>query len=553
MGLRLFYTALIPLVFFGNQALYLIQKGEIQKGIELYRETIKQAENHDFEVLEQMGQIMLDEGTHSRDPEIQLLSIYGYGIAGRSDSLSVFEAGVQSQNPITQLAAVQFLGQLDDDRTSDILGQAMSSNFLPVRLEAAYYLAQRKNAIATHQLEALMYKLPPPFRVYFPEFFALIGTPKAIALLRQLMNDQELSVRSASYLSAAAFGRDDLLGYLRASATHKNPAEQEVCAIALGRLADSHSRDQLKKLSLSTYPNVRLSAHRALYQLGDTTSSSPIIDMANEGDLLAILALGSIPEAKDSLLKLVNNPNRDICLNAALALLQHKHEACLLPIAEFLTAYPNELAIQPLLSTGRVQTAWRLAPPSMAYAKLTQTDVMSITLDMKERILAASIDLPESSFLELARILFDTRVVPLIPSLVRLLENQKSDGAIALLKKYTNAVGAPLTRGYCNLALMRMGEPGPYAENVISETSRLKDTALIRFRSSPPKTNPKDGHRFTPFALTPEETSRLLIESYTTLATRGDPKSIDVLLDAISNGNPKNRYALAGLLLKTLE
>lgn len=553
MGLRLLHIALVPLCLFGNQALYLVQKGDIKKGIELYRTSIKGAENHNFEVLEQIGQILLDEGAYSRDPEIQLLSIYGYGIAGRSDSLSIFEAGVQSSNPMTQLAAVQFLGQLNDDRTSALLGQAMSSNFLPVRLEAAYYLAQRKNAIATHQLEALMHKLPPPFRIYFPEFFALIGTPKAIALLRQLMNDQELMVRNASYLSAAAFGRDDLLGYLRASATHKNPAEQEVCAIALGRLGDSHSRKQLKKLTLSTYSSVRLAAHRALYQLGETTSSGPIIDMANGGDLFAILALGSIPEGREPLLKLVNHSKQDICLNAALALLQHKDEACMLPIAEFLTAHPSEVAVQPLFSTGRAQTAWRLAPPSQAYAKLTQTDVMSITLDMKERILAATIDLPESTFLELARILLDTRVVPLIPSLIHLLENQKSTEAVALLKKYTNAIGAPLTRGYCNLALMRLGEPGPYADNVIAETSRLKDTALIRFRSSPPKTDLKNGHGFTPFALTPEETSRLLIESYTTLATRGDPKSIDVLLDAISHGNPKNRYALAGLLLKTLE
>ena len=81
---------------------------------------------------------------------------------------------------------------------------------------------------------------------------------------------------------------------------------------------------------------------------------------------------------------------------------------------------------------------------------------------------------------------------------------------------------------------------------------RLKDTELIRFQATPPKANAA-GEGYTPFSLTPGETSALLIDSYQTLAQRQDSKSIDILLESIAKSHPKNRYALAGLLLKALQ
>ncbi len=552
MGLRLTLFTLASLSLFASeQMLYLVQSGDVQKGIDMYLDGKKKDEHHDFEILQQMGHILLEQGANSSDPEIQLLSIYGCGIAGKSDTLSIFEKAITSPNPLSQMAAIQFLGSLDDDRSSQILTLAFNSQYLGVRLEAAYRLAQRKNPLATQQLEALMLKLPPPLRVYFPEFYALIGSPKAISLLKSLMNDQELNVRSAALLSAADYGRDDLLGYMRAAATHKNPAELEVSAVALGRLGDTHSRDTIKKMLKSPYDSVKLAALRSLSMLGETTCASAIEELAKKGDLFAILALGAFPESIEVLKLFLHSDNQDQKLNACLALLQLKDPDCTLPVAELLTARPLECACQPIFSTGRAQSAWRFAPASERYAKLTQTDVISITLDLKERMLIGALELPEENFLDIADLILHHRVIPLIPTLAHLLENKKTEGAIALLKKHTNAIGSPLVRGYCNLALFRLGEEGPYETAVITETMRLKDSEIIRFRPAAPKQ--EKGMSFSPFALTPEETSRLLIDSYQTLAERHDTKSIDILLRSIGDGHPKNRYALAGLLLKALQ
>ena len=67
------------------------------------------------------------------------------------------------------------------------------------------------------------------------------------------MNDQILSNRISAILAAAKFGRDDFIKDIRTIATHKNPAEQEACASALGFLGDSHSIETLNSLAESKY------------------------------------------------------------------------------------------------------------------------------------------------------------------------------------------------------------------------------------------------------------------------------------------------------------
>ena len=108
-------------------------------------------------------------------------------------------------------------------------------------MEAAYQLANRKHRSAVGQIESLMQRIPPMFRFYFPQFFALIGTSEAITILKALIEDPYTFVRVESILAAARFDRDDLLPAIRAAATHANISEQEAAACALGTLKDSKS------------------------------------------------------------------------------------------------------------------------------------------------------------------------------------------------------------------------------------------------------------------------------------------------------------------------
>jgi hypothetical protein len=165
-------------------------------------------------------------------------------------------------------------------------------------------------------------------------------------------------------------------------------------------------------------------------------------------------------------------------------------------------------------------------------------------------MLTQAIELSEETFLKIAQLLLSSKQADLIPLLTNLLENLQTPAAITLLKENATRAGDPLARAYCSLALYRLKEEGPWEENVNGWAKRNLGTEMIQFRPIVPI-----DQRVTrsPFELTPEDHSRLLIETFQTIADRHEESGIALLLDALEKGNPKNRYVLAGLLLRALQ
>ena len=301
---------------------YLIQSKEVHAAIELYTDYQATLGRHDFEILQRIALIILEQGVRSSDHEIQLLSFFGAAVGGIESSISILEQGLLSPNIETQMAAIQFLARMQDDHSDDLLTKAMASPFFLARMEAGFYLALRKHPKATGYIEALIYRVPHDLWVYFPQFFALIGTAEATGILTQLMEDNHPMVRVEALLCAARYGRDDLLGKIRAHATHLQREEQEAAASALGILKDSKSIPQLQKLALSSSPNVQLAALHALYKLGETSVIEKILPIAQKGDLFAIQLLGELPGSEETLSSLTKNTPIHIRMNAGIALLK---------------------------------------------------------------------------------------------------------------------------------------------------------------------------------------------------------------------------------------
>ena len=109
------------------QIVYLAQSKEYRKSIDLYKKYQKQIGKHDFEVLEHLGIAILEQGSRSDDPQMQLLSIFASSLAGVSSSYDILEAGISSSNMQTQLAALQFLAKMQDDQIYHLLHKAMAS------------------------------------------------------------------------------------------------------------------------------------------------------------------------------------------------------------------------------------------------------------------------------------------------------------------------------------------------------------------------------------------------------------------------------------------
>jgi HEAT repeat protein len=462
------------------------------------------------------------------------------------------EEGVKSSQPETQMAAIQLMGQLQDDRCEELLTKAMSSNFFFTRMEAAHQLALRKSKIAVGQIESLMYRVPPEMRFFFPQFFALIGTSDAISLLRHLMDDRFHLTRIEAILNAARFGRDDLLPMIRSRATHLNIAEQEACAAAVGLLKDLKSQTLLRTLARSPSDNVKLAALRSLYLLGDDGAKIKIAEMAKEKNLFAIGVLADLPETQEILLPLISDPDIQVRFNATVALLSQKDARVLKTLPEFLVRDSKDLGFQPQSSVGNSLMAWKVIPSALQHQKEGVYDVMALSLKVREHLLKESLELPEEEFLSLASFLFDRKQVDLAPLLISLLENLQTEQAISLLKKRAESAGAPLVRAYCNLALLRLKQGASYETAVMNWISTRKKEELIRFRPMLPW-NVRFSEKNTPFELTPEEYSSLLIESYFTIAMRHDDQSIEVILDGLKEGHVKNRPVLAGLLIQAIQ
>ena len=532
--------------------LYLLQSKEFNRAIDLYQEYKTALGRHDFEILQQMGLIILEQGARSADPAIQLTSIFGSSIAGISASIDILEAGIVSSQPQTQMAAIQYLGHLQDDRCEELLTRAMSSDFFFTRMEAAQQLAFRKSRTAVGQIESLMHKIPPQMRFFFPQFFALIGTRDAISLLRHMMDDQFHMTRIEAILSAARYGRDDLLPAIRSRATHLNIAEQEACATAIGYLKDSKSIPLLKNLANSPSTNVKLAARNSLLALGDDTSREEIAELAKAGDLFAISLLGDIPGSEKVLIPLTRDANMQVRFNAVFALLKQKDPQVLDPLFEFLIRDSRDLGFQPQFSIGNSLMAWKVIPSARQHQMEGPNDLLTLSVSVREYMLRECLELRPSEFLKIAAILFDTQQIDLIPLLISLMENLQTPEAIELLAMKAQTAGAPLTRTFCNLALLRLKKGEQYKAAVINWISTKKHTEMIRFRPMIPW-DVRISEKKNAFELTPEEHSRLLIECYQTIAMEHDDKSIDIILDGLKSGHSGNRPVLAGLLIQAIQ
>lgn len=546
----LFLLFFLPLQIYSNpdmqanHVLYLMQSGNLLQALECYKDYTRTLGHHDTEILQQIGLNLLEQGYRSNDPESQLLTLFGAGISMNEKALYILEEGMKSAIPQLQLVALNFLSHYQNDQADIALQQALGSNYLLIRLEGAYILSQKKSPRAVPQTEALMAKVDQELLTLFPQLFAMNGTAEAIKILKRLLVHASENVRIASILSAAKYGRDDLLPIIRKLATHHHFAQQEACAWALGELKDESSIPKLQELAKSKNSYTQLAALLSLGKFNLQSAIQEIQRLAEQGNVFAIFALGELPHTEELLAKLLEHKNPHIKINAAFALLEKKDPRALLPLSDILLQDSRDFACIKVPSPGGSQYAYKIIPSARENIKNPMEQ--ELALSIREEILERAAELPEKYLIPLAHTLFMLKQNDLIPTLVEILETRKSAATVALLKKHQQQAGAPLIRNYCNLALFRLKEEGFYTTTLKQWIAKQQQENFI-FRPFVPwkMRDPADSYQ-----LTPEETSRLLIESFEALISAQEDSGIDILLQAIQEGNPKNKYALAGLLMR---
>jgi hypothetical protein len=333
------------------------------------------------------------------------------------------------------------------------------------------------------------------------------------------------------------------------SLTHLNIAEQEAAAYAIGLLKDTKSIKKIKKLYQSSTNNVQIAAARSLYLLGDSDAKEFLLTQAKNNNLFAIVALADVPEGKEVLATLCASPDLLIRINAAFSLIRHHDPRSLPPLMEILIRDHRDLGVQPSLSLGKTLMAFKPVF-SCSHQKNQMYDLKAANTSLREQLLKEMVQFPESDFLKVAEEIFNHNQTELVPTLVHLLETLQTEGSVALLIRKAQEAGMPLIRTYCNLTLYRLGKEGPYEEFLKDWIARNKDSELIRFKPQVPIDKQTVA---SPHELTLEDNSRILIDIYQTLAEKQRETSLDILLRAMRDGNQKNRYVLAGLLLRALQ
>ncbi len=528
---------------------FLLQQRDRPAALKVYDAHVEETGKQDFNVLQEIALNILEEGSRSSKPEIQLLTLYGAGISANEKALGILEKAMSSRFPQLQLIALHFMSQWKTDRTSEAIKVALRSNFILLRLEGAYLLSQQKSPMASEQIEALMYKVEPEVISVMPKLLAPIGDSESTKLLKKLLNHPDQLVRIEAITSIAEAGRDDLLPQIRILASQTGPAQLEACAAALGKLKDESSAPLLIELAKSPSPFLRLAALQALYQLGRKEVRVEIEKIAEKDVTFAILMLGSMPGSEELLIAKTKSPQLNVRINAALALLELQNANAVPALKEILVKDERDLAFTKSYSYGGGLMAWKAVPCATEICE-DQELADAMGLELREEVLDKAMHLPEGEFLKIANGILQKRQNSIIPIVVEKLQTLDSPAAIELLKKYQQTAGAPFIRTSCNLALYEMKEEGPWEAQLEDWVANQQSKQLLEIKTMSFWTT--RGER-SPHALTPEETTNLLIKCFEAFARRQDDKGVNVLLKAMENGHPDNIYVLAGLLLRATQ
>jgi HEAT repeat protein len=473
------------------------------------------------------------------------------GISGAVSSNHLLYSFLKSANPQVQAAALQLASQMFDDEAEKILLSALSSPFFMIRMEALFYLAARRSTKTFEQIQSIHSLVPPFFYPYFADFYALDRSESSLVELRKMVVDQREEMRLAALLAILKYGMEDLKTVISPILSQKNPIELETVAYTLGLMQDLSATENLKKLTSFPQIEVRLSALYALIKLGYTDYSIEMERLAKEKNLFAISMLGNLNFGESVLIPLLQDEEVTIRLAATLALLHQRNPVVMPYLLDLFDINRNILCLVPIYSPGKTMFYWQLVPLKSISDPTGKKNCMTFTGMFLENLLSEALELGDKPFIQLSSALFAKRQDWIVPKLVRLLENLQSPLSIELLKEKSELLGAPLIRSYATLALFRIGQDSASRETLIKWLLTEKQTEIIRFRPMIEESL-SVARGESSYQLTPEETSGFLIEALDALSQKREEKNIIYLLTLMKDGHPKNRFALAGLLLRSL-
>jgi HEAT repeat protein len=510
-----------------------------------FNEAIKRAfilhneDSFDAQSAEKLATSLIEKGLNSPKPEETLLSLYAALICEKELEIDKLNSLFHLQIPHMQHMILSHLEKIELTSSYPILKEALSGMDLGVRLHACQILAHSGHKEGLAQLESLMYRLPPQLRYIFADLFAQIGSKEAHIHLKTLLEDKLWTNRVAALLAVADYKQDGLLNYVKASASHTQPAEVEAAVYGLGVLGDHQAIVKLEQLLNHNTPEVRLASALSLSRLGVESGKTYILTQAKHLDLFAINLLSELNLPEEKLSFLFEKHDLTHRLNSTLTLLKKRHKTGLIEAYSLLKDLPP---ILPKYSPGRTLVSFKIEK---------KKDILEYALAFRKRFAQMLIHEmfsypPEEVDIHFIKLLQHKEWVPQITSG---LLDRHDEKAITLLKQISETPGNPYLRTQASLQLFLNKPSLHYKRKIMEYMQGASKDEIIRFSNAA-----RSEHRFSELFLepTPEEKSELLLRCAEALVHHKDKSVVSHFIQLLEEGHLSNRPLIAAFLMVAL-
>jgi HEAT repeat protein len=239
--------------------------------------------------------------------------------------------GLDDPQPVVRFAAAMAAGELRQADVHDRLRQlALEDKDAGVQIAARFALHRLGDTSLSRDLERTARSASPRTRADTALVLGLLGERSALNVLRAMRNDPDVAVRLQVAEAMWRLGDEDAIEPLVGGTVSQFPDDQMTALMGLAAAGDRRVIEHLRGALTSDYDAISLVAARGMGRLGSDEGYGVALRGAKSKDekqrLLAALAFGAIgrPDAQDELATLLRDPDANVRLAAASAMLQLK-------------------------------------------------------------------------------------------------------------------------------------------------------------------------------------------------------------------------------------
>jgi HEAT repeat protein len=275
----------------------------------------------------------LQSDADSDIPDLRSNAIEGLQKTDPVDAAPVVLAAMNDSDPVVEFSACVAAGELRLQAAHDLLAKMHDDKAVPMSVQVGVRFALHRlgDRRYSHDLEWMARSSDANVRGKTALVLGLLNEPSAVVILRPMRRDEQQAVRLQAAESLWLLGNEDGLDDLLAAAVSAYPDDLILATVALAKPHNPRVIQHVRANLVADYPEVELSAARALGMLGSDEGYAVAAKGAASTDRmqrsLAALALGDIgrPDAQPILENLLDDPEPSVRLSAATAVLQLWH------------------------------------------------------------------------------------------------------------------------------------------------------------------------------------------------------------------------------------